>query len=362
MRVRRPGSRSGSSVSSRCSSVSRRHPGADLDRDRVADAAEVLDVRRAHRGAHAQPREVGRQVVPAGAPRHLSGLRLLVGQHQRLVAGEEVDALELAHLHAGQRLHEAQGLGDRLHHALVLDGVGRVLEEAQVPVLGVVEIGEAAVDQRADEVERQRRAVVAAHHAPGVGTAVLGRERQSVHQVAAIGRQRHVAARLEVLGARLGVLPGEATDADHPLLRAVHQHQAHLEQDLELAGDDLGRAVLEALGAVAALEQEALPVRGLGQEPAQRLDLPRGDQRRQPRQGLGGAIHLDRVGIARLLRRGQSFPGVRRPVFHVVRTGFSGPPSERGSYHAAGARPAPPRWMEVSPTSDSLRLEPHSRC
>ena len=147
---------------------------------------------------------------------------------------------------------------DRLDHALVLGGVGRVLEEAEVPVLGVVEIGEAAVDQRADEVERERGALVAAQHAPGIGTAILGGERQPVDEVAAVGRQRDVAARLEVLGARLGVLAGEAADADHPLLRAVHQHQAHLQQDLELAGDDLGRAVVEALGAVAALEQEAL--------------------------------------------------------------------------------------------------------
>ena len=48
--------------------------------------------------------------------------------------------------------------------------VGRVLEEAEVPVLGVVQVGEPAVDQRADEVERQRRALVAAQHAaPGSG-------------------------------------------------------------------------------------------------------------------------------------------------------------------------------------------------
>ncbi len=38
----------------------------------------------------------------------------------------------------------------------------RVAHEAEVPVLRVVQVGEAAVDQRAHEVERQRRALVAA--------------------------------------------------------------------------------------------------------------------------------------------------------------------------------------------------------
>ena len=63
---------------------------ADLDAERVADAAEELDVRAVElRGAHADPREVRRQVVPAGAARHAAGLRLLVRQRERLVARED---------------------------------------------------------------------------------------------------------------------------------------------------------------------------------------------------------------------------------------------------------------------------------
>jgi hypothetical protein len=44
----------------------------------------------------------------------------------------------------------------------------------------------------------------------------------------------------------------------------VDEHQRHLEQDLELGGDDLGPAVIERLGAVAALQDEPLAALGRG--------------------------------------------------------------------------------------------------
>ena len=100
------------------------------------------------RGAHADPRQVRRQVVPARPVRHLAGLRLLVEQMQRLVAGEEVDPVHRRHLASRQGLHEAQRLADRLDDALVLGGERRVLHPVEIPVLGMVQIGEAAVDQR----------------------------------------------------------------------------------------------------------------------------------------------------------------------------------------------------------------------
>ena len=66
-------------------------------------------------------------------------------------------------------------VGDRRDHLLVLGRERRVADEAEVPVLGVVQVGEAAVDQRADEVERERRALVAAQQQRRVGLAVLRR-------------------------------------------------------------------------------------------------------------------------------------------------------------------------------------------
>ena len=57
----------------------------------------------------------------------------------------------------------------------VVFGERRVLDEVEVPVLGVVEVGESAVDQGADEVERQGGAFVAAQQQLRVGSAIRGR-------------------------------------------------------------------------------------------------------------------------------------------------------------------------------------------
>ena len=120
-----------------------------------------------------------------------------------------------------------------------------MVDEAEVPVLRMVQVGEAAVDQRAHEVECERRALVTAQQQFRVGGTRLGGELRAVHQVAAIARQRDAAARLGIGRARLGVLPGHASDADDRLLQPVQQHQAHLQQDLQLLGDGVRFAIGE---------------------------------------------------------------------------------------------------------------------
>ena len=77
-----------------------------------------------------------------------------------------------------------------------------------------------------------------------------------------------------VSGARLGVLAGEATDADHRQLQAVHQHHAHLQQHLQPVGDHRRIAFGERLRAIAALQQEALAVLRIGQLLLERQDFP----------------------------------------------------------------------------------------
>ena len=47
-------------------------------------------------GAIAKPRKVGGQVVPPARGRRLPGLRLLVVEVQPFMAGEELDAVQLA--------------------------------------------------------------------------------------------------------------------------------------------------------------------------------------------------------------------------------------------------------------------------
>ena len=104
---------------------------------------------------------------------------------------------------------------------------------------------------------------------------------QVVDHVAAVGQP---AGRVHVGRARFGVLAGHPAQLDHRHGRAVGEHDRHLQQHLDLAGDVGLRRRLERLGAVAALQQEGLTARD-GREPlAQLVDLGGHDQRRQPGQ------------------------------------------------------------------------------
>ncbi len=243
MKVRRPGLVFGVEQVHRAQQLLRRHRRPDLQRDRVADAAEVFGVCAVDlRGAHADPRVVRAQVEPAPVTRHLAGQRFLVGQQQRFVRGVEVDAVEVVDLATRQRLHEAHGIADGVDHAAVLVGQRRMAYPAEVPVFGVVQVGETAVDQRADEVHRHRRTRVRLDHATRIGPARCERELRRVDHVAAIAGQRDLADGLAVGRTRLGVLAGEPAHAHHRLAHAVHEHQAHLQQHLEAVGDDIGGA------------------------------------------------------------------------------------------------------------------------
>ena len=72
-------------------------------------------------------------------------------------------------------------------------------------------------------------------------------------------------------------------------------------------------AVGEGLGAVAALEEEALPRGGLGDQAAEVIHLLGHHQGRQlPQLGQGG-VHGGGIAVARLLGGGQAPPGIGRP-------------------------------------------------
>ena len=200
--------------------------------------------------------------------------------------------------------------------AAVVVGERRVLDELEIPVLGMVEIREATVDEGADEIERQRGALVTAQQKLRIEGAIVGGEGRAVDQVAAIGRKRHSTLLFEVGGARLGILAREASDPDDRALRAVHQHEAHLEEDLELVGDDRGGAVGEALGAISALQEERPSLGGVGELAFQRFDLPRGDQRRQLRELAADLLDLGGVRVDRLLLGREAPPGVGGPAGH----------------------------------------------
>ena len=167
-------------------------------------------------------------------------------------------------LHARRRMHslpahgleELQRLGDRVDDFLIRIAQRRVTQEPQVPVLGMMQVGEPAVDERAHEIERERGALVAAQQQLRIGLALRHCETRPIDVVAPVRRQRHSAAGLGVRRARLRILTGEPADPDDGLFQALQQHQAHLQKNLQALRDIVRFAVLEALRTVAALQQE----------------------------------------------------------------------------------------------------------
>ena len=226
--------------------------------------------------ALADPRVVRREEVVPLAPRHERGLRGFVVEVERLVTGEELDAGELGERALAEGGHEAQRLGERARLRLVLCAdVGRHgLLEAEVPVFGVRHVGEPRGDERADEVDGETGVLVGRDHSRGIWPSGLGRERGRVDRVAEVARERHPLARLGLLAAGLGVLPRDATHPNDRRLGRMDEHERHLQEDLQLARDDVARAVRQRLGAVAALEHEPPSQLGIGDLLAEALDLP----------------------------------------------------------------------------------------
>src|SRR5690606_11690789 len=166
--------------------------------------------------------------------------------------------------------------------------------------------------------------------------------------------QRYAGARLEIGAPRLRVLTGEPADPDHRLLQPDEHHERHLQQDLELLDDVLGRALVEALRAVAALEQERLAALGPRELRLEGLDLPARDDRRQRREPREGRVEPGAVLVSRLLSGGQALPARRVPfgghlghgTATIPRGGAKSGHSPGECYHRAHvpmASPYPPR-------------------
>ena len=140
------------------------HRRADLHADRVRDAAKELHVRAVERRrAHADPRHVRRQVVPALLALDVTRLRLLVVHVQPFVAAKKSTAVTSCGARppitrskkSSESPMESTIFWYCSHHR-------RMLHEPEVPVLRMMQVGETAVAQRAHEIQRQRGALVAA--------------------------------------------------------------------------------------------------------------------------------------------------------------------------------------------------------
>src|SRR5580765_6737232 len=138
-------------------------------------------------------------------------------------------------------------------------------DETQLPILRVVQVRKAAFNQRAEKINRESRAFVSAQQQLRVGSPFGRSESGPIDHIAAIGWQGRAVARLAVSRARFGVLPGKTTNPDHAFFTSLHQHQAHLQEDLELASNGRRLAVGKTLGTIAALQKKPLAMDGLAQ-------------------------------------------------------------------------------------------------
>ena len=266
-------------------------------------------------GAVADPDHVAGGRVPVAGGGIDAGQRLLVAEQQRLVAGVEIGRAQLGmalEIEAAGA-HEIERLGNAVGQLLVAARLRRILQEAEHPLMHAAEIGEAAGRERAQQVQRRRRLAIGHQLALRIGHARFRRERDVVDDVAAIARQLDAVELLGRRRARLGELPGDAADLHHRQRAGIGQHHRHLQQHAEEVADVVGAVLGEALGAVAALQQEGLA----GGDPRQRLlqvaRLAGKNQRRKGRklrldlgQGLG-------IRIIRHLQHRLVAPAIGRP-------------------------------------------------
>ena len=154
--------------------VGRARGGADLAAERVADAGEELGVgavRRARALPH--PQHVRGAVVPAPGERVAPRQRLLVVEQEALVARPHVHLVQpplALEVDAAGR-HERERALDLGGDALVPAALRRAGDELLVPQVHLGQVGEPALRERPQQVERRRRLVVALQHALGVGGA-----------------------------------------------------------------------------------------------------------------------------------------------------------------------------------------------
>ena len=253
-------------------------------------------------GALTDPDEVAGHVVRQLGAAVDAGHRVLVLQHQRLVAGVEVDAVELVGVGA-DRLHEVQRAVDLGGHLLVLAADLGAEDEVGVPGVHLAQVGVPARDEGAHEVQGRRRCVVDLDEPLRVVCPRLGGELEAVDRVAAVRRQRHAVAGLEVGGAGLGVLAGETAQLHDGDRRRIGEYDGHLQQHPQLVAGVVGGDAGEGLGAVAALEQERLTVRDGAQLGLEGVALAGEDDGRHPPQARHGGVDGRAIGVRRLLGR-----------------------------------------------------------
>ncbi len=146
-----------------------------------------------------------------------------------------------------------------------------------------------------------------------VRDAALLVEANAVDDIAAVGGEGDAINGLVTRRARLGELPGHATDLYHRAPGGKCHHHGHLQQHLK-GVTDLGCGKFgEAFGAVPALKQKRTPLGNFSELPAQLAGFAGKYQGRQARQVCFDALQMLGIRIDRLLLDGFVSPARGAP-------------------------------------------------
>ena len=171
--------------------------------------------------------------------------------------------------------------------------------ELLVPLVDLGQVREAALGERPQQVQRGGRLVVGLHQPVGVGgpRRLVGRD--VVDHVAPERRQLTPSIRLGARRAGLGELAGDAPHLDDRHAGRIREHDGHLQDDLELVADGVGREASNDSAQSPACSRNAL--RATSASSRSGPGLARRTRGAAGRQVLEGVIEGRLVGPGRLL-------------------------------------------------------------
>ncbi len=171
-----------------------------------------------------------------------------------------------------------------------------------------------ALGEGAQQIKRRRRLAIRHQLPVRIGHARFRREGDIVDDVAAIARQLDA---IDLFGSgrtRLGELAGDAADLHHRQGAGIGQDHRHLQKHAEEIADVVGAMLGEALGAIAALQQEGFAGGDARQRLLQIAGFTCKNQRRKR-----GQLRLDfgqclGIGIIGNLQHRLAAPAIGRPT------------------------------------------------
>src|SRR5262245_17614130 len=98
-----------------------------------------------------------------------------------------------------------------------------------------MQISKPTFNQRANEIDGQRGALISPEQQRRIGSSLSQREARSIDHVAPISGKRKAVPSFFFSRAWFGVLAGDPPDADDPFPGSLHQNQAHLQKNFQFS-------------------------------------------------------------------------------------------------------------------------------